>query len=162
MSLTNEEYMNRLNECMIKKKSLLNEIVLLTKGQESFIENEDYDSLNKMIDKKQEKIEKVDKVDDEFEVYFKRLKANLKVKSLDEINPKTLNGAAELKQSVIEIFSILKEIQEFEKQNKEKAEAALNQVKDGINRVKASKRANVAYLGGKSSETESHFIDSKK
>jgi GTPase involved in cell partitioning and DNA repair len=162
MPLTNEEYIERLGNCLESKLLLLEEILEITEIQKCFLDKEDFESLNPFSDKKQEKIDEIDKLDNEFEVYFKRLKTNLKVKSLDEIDPHRLKGAKELKQNVEEVYSFLKKISEIEKENKEKADSALNELKESIYKVKASKKANSAYLGNKNFETESYFIDSKK
>ena len=162
MSLTNEEYVDRLYESLQKKLVILDAVYNDTKEQASAIDRDDYESLNLIIDKKQEKIDAILKLEDEFEIYFKRLKANLNVKSLDEIKALGIRGGGKLKEKVEEIVYTIAKIKEGEKENLDKSNAALEEIKNIINRLKLSKKANNAYVLKSDFETESYFFDSKK
>lgn len=162
MSLTNEEYVMRLNESLEKKLVFLNEILSYTNEQSDAIAADDYDKINNIIDKKQESIDQANKLDDEFEIYFKRLKTNLNVKSLDDIKIIGISGAEKLKEMVEAVCTILSKIKEEEKENMEKTKVAFEKLKNIMNQMKVGKKANSAYLEKKSLEVESYFIDSKK
>lgn len=162
MTLTNEEYVENLNRCLIYKKSLLLEILQITREQTSSIDQNDYDKLGCLVGNKQEKIDEVNKLDEEFENYFKDLKLLLGIQSFENRGLFNITGMRELKNMVGEINTVLKDIQELELENNKKIKIAYNEVKDQIKNINSNKNLTNAYLTTGATESVSYFIDKKK
>ncbi|MCX7920754.1 MAG: flagellar protein FlgN [Clostridia bacterium] len=162
MTKTPEMYMDRLTEISNKKYDLLKEMLLLTKEQALVITEDSLEKLQAFIVQKQEIIERINKLDEEFDVYFQRLKQELKVKNLDEMQAHNIKGTAELKSIVSDIMRLIGEISEIENQNNCKAKELLDSLGNEIKKINHAKVANSAYKGGTGFPTPSYFIDRKK
>jgi flagellar biosynthesis chaperone FliJ len=159
--ITHEEYIDRLNEISLEKYSLLKDMLYLTEEQANSISEEKIDSLEKLVVEKQAKIEKINKLDEEFEVYFLRLKSVLNVKKLDELKGLKISGARELREAVGQILCVIEEISRLEKQNNEKAKGILKKLGRNIKNINQSKKMNSAYMP-EPIKPPSYFIDKKK
>ncbi len=158
---TPEKYIERLIDVLKKKHVLLRSILSLTQAQSSQISEDSIEKLQKLIDEKQRVIEDINKLDDEFNVYFARLKTTLKISSLDELNAAGLEGAKLLKEITAGILKIITEISEMEKTNNEKSKELLGALGSEVKKINQGKRANNAYAL-KPMNTSSYFIDKKK
>lgn len=156
-----EEYLQRLSEVSSKKLELLKDILELTRAQARAINEDGLETLSRLIQEKQVGIDAINRLDEEFEVYFKRLKGSLGVKSLDELNASGLAGAGELKDTITQIFGVMQKISDIENQNNENARNLLRKFGDEIKRINQGKKISNAYMSGPS-ETPSYFIDKKK
>jgi FlgN protein. len=146
---------------MQKKKVLVQDILDLTREQSKVINEDGLDELRKLIDKKQLKIDDMGKLDEEFNVYFSRLKLSQKVTSLDELDMAGVKGAKELKALTSEVVKIITSITEIEKENNDKTSSLLNQFGAGLKKVNQGKRVNNAYTPMQINKP-SYFIDKKK
>jgi hypothetical protein len=161
MDTSPEKYMDRLIEISNKKQELLQNILALTKAQAGTINEDGIESLQKLIDEKQLVIDAINKLDEEFGVYFQRLKTTLKVTSLDQLNVSGIKGTKELKEVTEKIVKLITEISEIEKQNSEKGKKLLNQLGGEIRKINQGKKTNSAYSPPPMS-IPSYFIDKKK
>lgn len=161
MDTSPEKYIQRLNETVDKKLGLLQDILELTEEQASSISEDGLEGLQRLVDDKQEKIDAVDKLDEEFKVYFQRLKSVLKVDSLSELDASGIAGAKELKGKVAEILELIKEIADSEKGNNSAAKKLLDSLGSEVKKLNQGMQMNNAYTPGHMN-TASYYIDKKK
>lgn len=161
MDISPEKYVQRLNEILGKKLIFLKDILSLTRDQETSIGEENIDGLEKLIDAKQEKIDAIDKLDEEFSVYFQRLKTVLKVDSLSELNASGIAGAKELKLTVSEVVEVISAIEVLEKKNNVSAKKLLDSIGGEVRKLNQGIKFNRAYIPAPM-QTTSYFIDKKK
>lgn len=154
-------YVERLLEITDAKYVCLQEMLELTAEQASVIDGDQIERLENILDDKQRIIEKVDKLDDEFEVYFHRLKSESRIKSLEELSSNEVKGLKELKISVSNVMAVLKELSDLEKSNNSRAKKALEDIGNELKNINVAKKVNSAY-GALPIQTESFFIDKKK
>jgi hypothetical protein len=150
-----------MTEILKKKELLLNDMLYLTESQTSAIQSEDLDLLRKLVDKKQQKIEDINKLDNEFEIYFERLKAVSNVAKLEDMNISEFPGAKGLKEATARILAAAGRISETEKLNNQKSAELKKKLGEQISRIKQSKKVNNAY-NPVSHNTPSYFLDKKK
>jgi methyl-accepting chemotaxis protein len=160
--MTSDQYVQRLQEIINKKKRVLQDILNQTNEQAKTITEDGLDNLKKNIDEKKFKIDEALKVDDEFNVYFQRFKQELKIKNLDELENKNITGIKELQQSIKQIMEIMNEISSLEKLNSDHANVVLNNIGDRIKKLNQGKTTFAAYKPGSVFQLPSYFIDKKK
>jgi hypothetical protein len=166
MVTTPEKYMERLVEILQKKKDILLNILDLTRKQTEEITEDGLDALNKLIDGKQKKIDEIDKLDEEFGVYFQRLKSTLGISRLDQLEASKLDAAAaekakSLKSLTAEILDVIKSINKLEEINSRKSQELLGEFSKQIRSINQGKKANNAYKPTPYS-APSYFVDKKK
>lgn len=156
-----EEYIKRMIDISVKKHTLLKEMLMFTKGQANAISNEDIDNLERLTGEKQVRIDTIDKLDDEFQVYFLRLKRVLKVEKLNEIKAGKIAGTSELQDVAGRVMDLIREISDIEKKNNADARKMMDATALEIKKINQGKKANNAYMSGPG-KAPSYFIDSKK
>lgn len=162
MDASPELCVQRVIEASNKKYSCLQELILLTREQTEAISEESMDGLEKLIGKKQVKIDEINKVDQDFGVYVDLLKQKLGVSKLDEIKSPGLKGLKELKQITGQIMELLNEINALEKQNNEKAKSVLDDLGAKIRQIREGKKLNNVYNTGAGIIPPAYFVDKKK
>ena len=102
-----QEYLSRLNEILVKKKTLLREISGFTRLQK--------EALSRMtmmkwrfLSQKQARMDATDKLDQQFVVYMEGLKRTLGIDSLDELPSKRIPGTGELKENTVGVLDLLR------------------------------------------------------
>jgi len=155
------KYFDRMTEILKKKKLLLKDMLYLSELQTSAIQSEDLDTLRQLVDKKQRKIEAIDKLDDEFEIYYERLKATANVKRLDELNVSEFPGAKALKDATSEVLEMAGKIRETEQINNQKCAELKKKLGEQINKARKSRKINDAY-NQTINDTQSYYFDKKK
>ncbi|RCX14786.1 FlgN protein [Anaerobacterium chartisolvens] len=160
--MTPEKYVDRLLELSSQKYKLLEEILLLTRQQAATIREDELKRLEDFIASKQEKIDSIDKIDEEFNVYFQRLKHQLKIKSLDQLKDHEIGGIRDLQAIVGKVMSIIAEISKLEKANGAQAQKLLSSLGDEIKKINQGKKMNSAYNPNPVFQPPSYFIDKKK
>ena len=156
-----EKYIDRLIDKLKKKHVLLRSILSLTQAQSSQINEDSIEELQKLIDEKQHVIDDINKLDEEFSVYFSRLKTTLKINSLDELNAAGVEGTRHLKEITAGIINLITEISEIEKANDDKSKEVLGKLGGEIKKLNLGKKVNTMYAS-KPANTASYFIDKKK
>lgn len=155
------KYFDRMTEILKKKELLLKDMLYLTESQTNAIQSEDLDLLRKLIDKKQQKIEDINKLDNEFEIYFERLKAASNVTKLDDLNASEFPGARGLKEATAGVLAVAGKIREIEKINSQKSAELKKNLGDLVSKAKQTKKINNAYNPASPTAT-SYYIDKKK
>ncbi len=162
MDTNPEIYVERLIEASRKKYKCLQDMLLLTMAQSESINEDGLEGLQKLISDKQIKIDEINRIDEEFGVYFSRLKQKLGVSSLDEVVMPGLKGVDELKQTIKQIMELLSEIRENEQQNNEKARNLLNDLGSNIRKIREGRKLNSVYSQSSDLRPPSYFVDKKK
>lgn len=160
--MAQDKYIDRLLEISTKKYKLLQDMLALTRAQARSINEDGVEDLQKLIDEKQARIDEINKLDEEFGVYFQRMKQQMKVKSLDELDMTGTTGAKELQLCIGEIMNTMEEISRLEKENGDNAKKLLDSFSEEIRKLNQGKKMNTAYKPGGSMIPPSYFIDSKK
>lgn len=161
MEASIEKYIDRLIGILSKKKGLLEDILSLTEAQTNAISEDSIDVLDNLIDHKQLKIYDINKLDEEFEVYFSRLKSTQRISSLNELDMTAIAGAKELKAITAEIVQIISNISSLEKQNSKKSNELLGQLGGEIKKINQNIKVNNVYSPNQA-KAPSYFIDKKK
>ncbi len=161
MDTSAEKYFDRMVEILDKKQLLLKDMLALTQAQTPVIKAEALDELERLINEKQQKIESIDKLDEEFSVYYERLKATANVKKLDDIDARAFPGAKALKERIGEILELVSNISQIEKSNNDKSKELHEQLGSQIKKINQGKRINNAYNPAPPNST-AFFVDKKK
>lgn len=159
--MTAAEYISSLVELLEKKKSHMQCILDLTQKQSAVIDQDSLEELQKLIDEKQIHIDTINKIDEDFEVYFRRLKSTLNIKTLNELELPGVSGAAALKDETAAIIELIKKISKLEETNSIKAKGLLENLGDEIKKLNQGKKISSAYNPSPLSNP-SYFIDKKK
>ncbi|WMM24154.1 flagellar export chaperone FlgN [Tissierella sp. MB52-C2] len=149
----------RMIELSKEKKSILNEILEITKLQKDFIENEQMEELNEALLTKEKLIEKIDIIDKEFLNLYNQIKMEEQITSLDKIDIQKYSNIKSLKEIVSEINTILNNISIIDKNNTTKMKSNVDKIKSDLKQVKEAKRA---YKGYNYEAVGSMLIDEKK
>lgn len=165
MVMTTDKYIERLFELHQKKKELLSDILDFTQKQTDMIAEDGLDSLGNLIEEKQQKINAIDKLDEEFEIYFQRLKTAMGISKLEQIDEIKLGasaatGARQLKSLTAEILDIIRRINEIEQLNSEKSKKLLDEFGKEIRNINQGKKVSNAYKPTPIS-SPSYFLDKK-
>ncbi|MCX7841537.1 MAG: flagellar protein FlgN [Clostridia bacterium] len=160
--MTPEEYILRLIEASQKKYILLKDMLSITRVQSEAFREDGLDELERLIALKQAKIDEIGKLDEQFDVYYQRMKQELKVKSLEELEAHKIKGLKELQDIISAIMSTIKEISSLEAANSENANKMLQQFGEEIKRMSSSKKVSQAYGQTTAMQPPSYFIDKKK
>lgn len=150
-----------INEGLRQKFSYLQELYDLTVKQTAAIKAEDVAELNRLVDKKQVKINAVDMLDEDFKKNFQNLKNILGVTSLDGLDAGRIPGAIELKQLVADILSMIKKLSDLETANSTGVNKLLATLGNEVKKLNQGIKINNAYAPT-SYNRFSYFIDKKK
>ncbi|QQY80083.1 FlgN protein [Keratinibaculum paraultunense] len=142
-----------------EKYKLLEDMCKYTIAQKEYIEKEDMDSLNELLDKKDTLIKKIDQLDISFLIIFSQVKKEEAVENIEQLDIKKYPNLKELKDVVVEISSILMTLSLLDKENSENIKQKLKATKMELKRVREGQRA---YKGYNKTEAGSMMIDEKK
>ena len=164
MNISPVEYIERLNELLEKKKALLADILGITRAQTEAVTEDGMAGLSDLIKNKQLKIDEINKLDEEFGIYYQRLKSTLEISRMDQIDAEKLDGAAQarrLKELTAEILDVIRDIAVIERENSRKSKKLLEKFGNEIKKINQGKRANNAYKPG-AFGVPSYFVEKKK
>jgi hypothetical protein len=182
--MTVSDYLERLIENSKEKYIIISEILNITKAQSEVLNEDAMESLEQFINLKQTLLDRISKLDEDFEVYFKRLKTTLGIKSFAEISEDFLIQYANLQNSkginkldidytisimrdfkdiITEISEMINKITNLESENNKNANVLLNSFAAEVRKINHAKVASSAYQpGGGLIKPPSYFIDKKK
>lgn len=155
------EYISRLNEILVKKQGLLEEIFDFTRQQKEALSEDNMNEMEILLAKKQVRMDAVDKLDQQFMVYMQGLKRTAGVKSLDELPAGQIPGAAELKQNTARVLELLREIKTVDDENTAFAHKKMADIKGKMVKSNNFKKVSAAYFGAGHGMVNSYF-DKKK
>ena len=142
-----------------EKKVLLESILDFTKKQKSFIQDEDMDSLTKVLSEKDEIMKNIDLLDLDFISLYNNIKSMEDISSMEEIDVDKYSNVKLLKSNINEISLILNNIRILDNDNTRMMKTNLENIKSGLKHVKEAKNA---YKGYNYEAPESMLIDEKK
>ncbi|WP_099190184.1 flagellar export chaperone FlgN [Tepidibacter mesophilus] len=163
-----KDLINSLIQISEMKYNSMKEIQEITKMQKIDIENSNSDSLINYIEKKQDKIEDINKLDNQFYSLYIKLKEDLDIDSIENIDVQKYPEIKELKSKIENILKLTKEIDEIDKVNNKKVKEELEKIKENLKNIKNDKKSlsnNMkAYKGynTKYNHAQGVFIDNKK
>jgi hypothetical protein len=158
-----EKYIGRMLEVSNKKYNILQDIFILTQSQAQSLSEDGMETLQKIINDKQKKLDEISKLDEGFNLYLKRLKQELKVESLDDIKNPNIPGVKELQQSIGKIVKLINDISDLEKQNNDRAQKLLKELGDEVKKLNQGQKVGLAYRPNPNVKgAPSYFIDKKK
>lgn len=161
MNNSPEKYFERMIELGRKKYGYLQDILALTQKQTAVIVEDGIEVLGQLINEKQKVIEEIDRLDEEYGVYFQRLKTVLKITDLADVDASKTEGAKKLKDVTSGLMELIKQIKELETSNNEKAHKLYNHFGEEIRKISAGKKMTSAYAP-KGENPPSFYIDKKK
>lgn len=150
---------DKMIEFSSQKKNLLMEIFELTKAQANFIEEDNMEEIDIILEKKEELMNKIDIFDKEFLENYLIVKKQEGIDSIDMIDIRKYDNLKSLKNIVNEINTILNEIEKIDQKNILNMQSNISKIKSNLRQVKEVKRA---YKGYNYEPNESILIDKKK
>ena len=146
-------------ELSFRKRNILIEILDLTKRQKSYINEDNMDEVNIILQKKEELMKKIDIYDKEFIHNYQIVKNQEGIDSMDMIDIRKYGNLKSLKSIVNEINTILNQITMIDQENMINMQSSIIKIKSDLKQVKEVKRA---YKGYNYESGESILIDKKK
>ncbi len=146
-----------------QKLEKLKQIKGATIEQKKAIDDNDIDTLNSLIEKKQVAIDFINKCDDAFQKELESVKRKLGVKSFQDITE--TDGGAEKKALVEIVHSIIKTINDtkaLEKDNHRRLLDAMDEAKQKLKKVRKGQKSVAMYDKGMGGMGSGSFIDKKK
>lgn len=164
MSEAGDKYFNRLIEISLQKRDVLAEFKKMTEAQQSGIEKDDIDSVEKLVQLKQVKIDDIKKLDEQFEVYFKRMKFELKIKNLEEVSEMhvTRELKKKLREITVNIMDLTNIITSLEKENSNLIKNMMSDLQGEIIKLNQGKKISNIYSSTIVTSQSAYFIDKKK
>jgi hypothetical protein len=159
--VASEEYIKSMVEVLKEKYKLLMDILQLTGSQTNAINNEEFETLEKLIHDKQIRINCIEPLDKRFNTIFLELKTELNIESMEQLNNKNIQGIKALKEATSKVIEIIAEISVIEKQNNEIMLKLMEKSKKEIKNITNGKKALSAYTPHPLN-SPSYYIDKKK
>ncbi|MCF6461258.1 flagellar protein FlgN [Clostridium sp. Cult3] len=150
---------NELISLSQEKAKLLKDMHQFTIGQKEYIEKEDMEGLNQLLDKKDNIIKQIDRLDVSFLNIFSQIKKEEAIESVDELDIEKYPNLKELKEIVTEISSTLMALSLLDEENNKVMKQRLEETKMELKKVKEGQRA---YKGYNHITTGSMMIDEEK
>ncbi len=128
-----------------KKRQLFDNIMEITLEQKKDIEENSANTIEELVNRKQDVIDRIDEIDRTFSAKFDLLKKQLNINSLEELDITKYPILRSLKLKVEEIMSLAKKIMVIEESNKDKLTSMLNELKKEMKQLSVGKRSIKAY-----------------
>lgn len=154
-------YISIMRESLLRKKNYLNQILELTKQQESIIKQPKFDeeAFGSLIDEKESYINNINEIDKGFTSVYDRARSELN--SHQDLYRDDLLG---MQQSIKECVDLGMEIEALEERNRAELEAVLSTGFKGIKKLKQSKQVATKYYKSMSNGNinDAFLYDKKK
>lgn len=156
-----KELIDKMIAILDKKQHEFHKIYDITKKQKEDLDQNNGDSLTKLVQEKQKHIDRVDELDSNFSECFELLKKELDIESIDSIDIKQYPEFNIIKNKISGIISLAKDIMEIESYNNKKAEEIFSTIKSELKKIKQGKATMKAYQMP-TLYTDGIYIDKKK
>lgn len=154
-------YVNILADSLQRKKSALENILELTKEQQSLLKGDCFrdEEFKSIIEKKERFIRQLTELDAGFETIYQKVK-----NELEADRTKYKDDIIKMQHLIIEITDLSVEVQALEKQNKIQLEIMIANRKDKLRSSKMSNQGVSSYYRNMANtfQTQSHYVDRKK
>lgn len=156
-----EAYFNKMLNLAQRKLKVLQDLMDITNEIRECLDVNNYELLNKLIEKKQKSIDDVEKIDLEFVPLYNRFKKQNKIESIFDLENRNVSiDIKKLKGVIIDIKSVLDKIKEQDDKNLKKMQESLEKVESKIEEFSKNKNAYIEYM--KYYTPDSYFIDKLK
>lgn len=136
------QYLEMMRQSLVKKKQILDQLILLTSEQTVIIQEKDLNTndFSRNVEVKTEIIEQLDKLDEGFDALYTRVREEL-------LNNRQLyrNEILELQKLISEVTDRSMAIQAAEQRNKQKIEAHFSLLHKNLKETKISNKAATSY-----------------
>ena len=160
--MTSKEYVKMLEDSLVKKVELLNQLQGINLEQREILE--DYDTtpeeLDENINRKSDIIERLDKMDEGFQSVYDKIKDDI-VSNKDDYS----NEIKHIQELITHIMDLSADVQAKELQNKDIATARFTHIRSQIRETKHGQKAVASYYASMMNNTgyeDSQFWDQKK
>ena len=140
-----EQMLHRLVNLLEEKMIAMESIQALTLKQKEDIEENLGDNINSFIDKKQVEIDKINTIDEKFEDIVKKIKVELGIESLEQIDADRFPQLKVIRKKTEEIRDLANSIMKLEEYNKNKIIEIIDQIKNDLKTVKLGQKSVKAY-----------------
>ena len=155
------KYVNVLVDSLERKRTVLEEIILLNEEQGKLIRQDTFDmeAFDRIVTEKSHRIEKLETLDDGFEMVYDKLKDNL---TQDRSNYK--NEIKKMQDLIANITDLSMRIQVSEERNKIGIEAYFKSTRSNYQQARATTKAASAYYSAMSrlNTVDPQLLDQKK
>ena len=152
---------DRMNENMRRKLSLLYEMYSLSASAYNYIGEESVEPLNNIFDSKQLLILEADSLDKQFLEDFETMKTDLGISSLAEFQRGNYPGLRELRMNTDEILDILGKLQAIDANVKNGIARLRDNVADDLTRIRRQKQISGAYADDPSRQGRDDRVEIK-
>ena len=154
-------YLELMADSLVKKGKKLEEVLELTKAQETLLSKEEFDEKNfdNLINKKSALIEEINKLDEGFELTYNRVREMIKE------NPEAYRDKIEkLQNSIRTLVDKGVEIEACERRNQIKFDLKVSKGKDKIRSYNLNSNAVTKYYSNMNGSVDgtTYFVDKKK
>lgn len=159
MTTFNNNYLNMLSESLVKKISVLKEIVRLNEEQNELLRSEDFDfdAFDLNVQAKADLIDELELLDEGFTALFDRVK-----KEIGDNKDKYADDIRRIRILIREITDLSVNIEAKEKRNKALADKQFNLIKKEVKEAKKnSSTASKYYKSMSSYDSTPQFVDKK-
>lgn len=153
------EYLFKLSE---GKLFLINQLWTLTQQQSETIDSGEMDSLNDIIEQKQNIMDRVDVLDKEFAEKYDVMKAEFPIGDVGALDSESREKMRILKEKVREIHNLTEKIQQMDDSNTERFQKNMESIRNELKKVKFGQKVSKGYNVNKQKEGFSIFIDKMK
>ena len=147
MSLFDEAPVRVMNGIMRRKLSLLRDMLNLSEQAGNYIGEDSVESLNNIMDAKQELILEIDRLDKNFLNEFDMLKTNLNISSIEELRTSQSPELADLQSNTSEILGLLNKINALDKKINSSVVKLREDIASDLNRIRRQKQISSLYSG---------------
>ncbi|MGN6710160.1 hypothetical protein [Anaerocolumna jejuensis] len=159
--MNNQTYIKILQDTLVKKNQILDELLLLTVQQEMILDNSimDYEKFETCISQKEVLINQLNQLDDGFEALYERIRVEL-----PELNEDSKGLILDMQNFIKDIMMKSTKLQALEHKNKLKLDLFLTSQKREIRTMKMNNKTTTSYYGNMSGQNlnNSFFFDKKK
>lgn len=159
--MNNQTYIKILQDTLVKKNQILDELLLLTVQQEMILDNSimDYDKFEICISHKEILINQINDLDDGFETLYERVRVGV-----PDLNEDSKSLIMDMQNFIKDIMIKSTKLQALEHKNKLKFDLFLTSQKREIRTMKMNNKTSTSYYGNMSGQNlnNSFFFDKKK
>ncbi|MCL2057830.1 MAG: flagellar protein FlgN [Oscillospiraceae bacterium] len=109
-----DESLRQMNDILKRKLSTMGDMYHISEQAYGYINEDDVERLNNMIEAKQELIREIDHLDGLFLIEFDKLKANLGLSTIDELRMSQSRQLSELRSNTADVMSMAGRIYDFD------------------------------------------------
>ena len=159
--MDNKTYINILSDTLVKKISVLDELIQITKIQDEFISENPFhmDKFEDTLPRKEKLIQQLSQLDNGFERVYEHVKEELTIKNMNH-----KEQIIHLQELISEVMEKSTKLQTLEMKNKNRLDLYLIEKKKVIKDYKVNSKTASSYYKHMANQHsgQSYFLDKKK